>query len=152
MKNSKKQKKAVSVSHTRVATIEEQAKIKAGTHFAKSIASDEELKAGRLRNSSKTMIDAEGKFNEATKMILEANDKLLSEAKRTEVQTKKACASVKSAVNTIKDQLIKVDNILGDNVEFKVRQLERVAEALKTISELSSDSKTMSIVSAMTKN
>ena len=66
-----------------------------------------------------------------------------------EIQGKKACASVKSTVNEIKDQLIKVDSILGDNVEYKIKQLERVASALKTISELSGDNKTMGIVSAM---
>lgn len=135
-------------------SIATQAKLKAGTHFkssdiAEGMAVDDTLGHGRVNNSSRTMEQAAIRFDAATELILSANDRVLSETIRTEKQSKKACASVKSAVNEIRDQLIKVDSILGDNVEHKIQQLERVAAALKIISELSGDSKTMSIVSAM---
>lgn len=159
MKNNRKLKRAVTISDKKemendVSSLEAQAKVKAGTHFKASdvainIASDEELKVGRVRNSTKAMDIATERFNKAMTLVLEANDHLLNETKRMEIQSKKACASVKSTVNEIKDQLIKVDSILGDNVEHKIKQLERVAFALKTINELSGDNKTMNIVSAM---
>lgn len=136
------------------ASLDQIAKVKAGTHFvlseiAEKISGDEELKAGRLIYSSKQMLNAEKEFDKATDRIMAANDRLLKAAKEIEDQSKKACRSVKSTVNEIKDQLIKVDSILGDNVEHKIKQLERVASALKTISELSNDNQTMKIVSAM---
>ena len=157
MKNSKKQKRALRGNEADdVNSLGQQAKLKAGTHFkasdiAKGMAVDDSLNHGRLNSSSKSMDDAANRFNVSMELILEANNRLLDEAKRTEVQSKKACSSVKSMVNEIKDQLIKVDSILGDNVEHKIQQLERVAMALKTISEISSDNKTMAIVSAMVK-
>lgn len=153
MKNNKQNKRA-SEGNGNANTIESQAKLKAGTHFkasdiAEGMAVDNVLGHGRVNNSSKSMEQAAERFDAATSLILSANDRVLNEAIRTEKQSKKACASVKSTVNEIRDQLIKVDSILGDNVEYKIQQLERVAAALKIISELSGDSKTMSIVSAM---
>ena len=155
MKNSKKQKRVLRGNDSdEVNSLESISKLNAGTHFkasdiAKGMSVDDGLEYGRINNSSKSMEDAAKRFNSAMMLILGANDKLLNEAKRTEDQSKKACSSVKSTVNEIKDQLLKVDSILGDNVEHKIQQLERVASALKTISELSGDNKTMSIVSAM---
>ena len=65
MKNNRKLKRVVTVSDKKevdndVSSFEAQAKIKAGTHFKTSdvainIASDEELKVGRVRNSTKAM-------------------------------------------------------------------------------------------------
>jgi hypothetical protein len=137
-----------------VNSVKGMAALKAGTHFkasdvAKSISVEDSLVHGRVNNSSKAMEAASKRFNSATELILESNKKLLAETIKTENAGKKACASVKSTVNQIKDQLLKVDSILGDNVEHKIQQLERVAAALKTISELSGDNKTMKIVSAM---
>ncbi len=155
MKNIKKQNRELRGSEAdNVNSMVEQAKLKAGTHFkasdiAKGMAVDDSLNHVRLNSSSKSMDEAAKRFNTSMELILDANNKLLDESKRTEVQSKRACSSVKSMVNEIRDQLIKVDSILGDNVEHKIQQLERVALALKTISEISSDNKTMSIVSAM---
>tara|TARA_R110000850_G_scaffold235471_1_gene360294 strand:- start:360 stop:860 length:501 start_codon:yes stop_codon:yes gene_type:complete len=132
------------------------AALKAGTHFkasdvAMGMSVEKGLEHGRLNNSSKAMEAATKRFYSATNSILEANDKILAETIRTENIGKKACSSVKSTVNQIKDQLLKVDSILGDNVEHKIQQLERVATALKVISDLSGDDKTMKIVAAMIK-
>ena len=113
------------------------------------ILTDDYTKDSRLKESTKGYKSAEVRCSEAADLLLEINKKLKSEAERTTKASKEACASMKSVVNEIKDQLLKVDSILGDNVEYKIKQLERVAKALKTISELSSDNKTMSIVSAM---
>lgn len=153
MKN-KKQDKRASQNNDDVNSTESLAKLKAGTHFkasdvAKGMAVDDSLEHGRVNNSSKAMTQAADRFNAATELILSSNNKLLAETIRTEKQSKKACASVKSTVNEIRDQLTKVDSILGDNVEHKIKQLERVALALKTISEITGDSKTMGVVSAM---
>ena len=113
------------------------------------LLTDDYTKDSRLKSATKSYKDAELKCSEAANLLLEVNKKLQGEAEKTAKASKKACASVKSTVNEIKDQLIKVDSILGDNVEHKIQQLERVAAALKAISELSGDAKTMSIVSAM---
>lgn len=113
------------------------------------MASDDELVAGRIRNSSKSIESASDRFNKASDVLLSANSNLMKQCIDIESKSKKACAGVKSSVNNIRDQLVKIDSILGDNVEHKIAQLERVAAALKTISELSGDDKTMSIVSAM---
>ena len=113
------------------------------------ILTDDYTKDSRLKSSTKGYKEAETRCSEAADLLLTANKRLMSESEKTTKESKKACASVKSSINSIKDQLLKVDSILGDNVEHKIQQLERVASALKTISELSGDNKTMSIVSAM---
>jgi hypothetical protein len=120
-------------------------------HVAKMMASDNELEVGRVRHSSVAMEQASERFDAATKLIMNANENLQKEALKTEMDSKKACKSVKIAVNEIKDQLNKVDSILGDNVENKITQLERVASALKIIKDLSGDSETMNIVAAIVK-
>lgn len=117
--------------------------------MVKYMSADDELVVGRVRNSSKSMEEASKRFDKASDELLAANSKLLDQCLSIESKSKKACSGVKSSVNGIKDQLIKVDSILGDNVEHKIKQLERVAEALKVIKELSGDQKTMGIVSAM---
>jgi len=113
------------------------------------MAHDKELEIGRVRHSAKHMELATLRFDEAAKLILDANDKLMAQAAKTETESKKACKAAKIAVAEIKDQLNKIDSILGDNVENKIQQLERIAAALTTIKALSGDEKTLTIVSAL---
>ena len=119
--------------------------------IAQAMAYDDELELGRLRHSAKHMEQASGRFNESAKLIFSANKNLMEQARKTETESKKACKSAKIAVAEIKDQLNKIDLILGDNVENKICQLERIAAALKTIKELSADAKTLDIVSVLVK-
>lgn len=120
------------------------------SELAEFMSKDDEIIAGRVRNSSACMESATKRFDESAKAILKANDRLLQSTIDTERLGKAACQGVKSTVNSIKDQLGKVDSILGDNVEHKIKQLERIADALTVIHKLSSDAKTMSAVKAMT--
>ena len=119
------------------------------SEMLKSMSSDDELVAGRLRNSSIAIEAATKRFNKAGDDLLIANSSLMDQCISIENKSKKACAGVKSSVNQIKDQLIKVDSILGDNVEHKINQLERIATALQSINEISQDKATMSIIESM---
>ena len=137
-----------------VTPLEAVALIKAGEgmtqdDFAVMLAQDEQLEVGRITHSSKSMEQASVRFESAKKLIMDANTDLLNEAIRTQQESKKACKAAKIAVAEIKDQLNKVDSILGDNVENKIQQLERIAAALTTIKALSGDEKTLTIVSAL---
>jgi len=109
----------------------------------------ENTKDVRFKASTKAYKDAEALCREAADILLDTHNRLRETSNKTVEVSKKSCASVKSMVNELKDQMLKVDNILGDNVEHKIAQLERIAKALKTINEISKDSNTMMIVKAM---
>lgn len=119
--------------------------------IASAMSYDNELEVGRVRHSAKHMEQATERFNESAKLIMSANKNLMEQAQKTENESKKACKSAKIAVAEMRDQLGKIDLILGDNVENKITQLERIANALTTIQALSGDEKTLSIVSVLTK-
>ena len=110
------------------------AALKAGTHFkatdvAKTVAYDESTSTSKVNSASKAIEESQKRFLVATDQLLDANKRLLDASLKTETAGKKACASVKSTVNQIKDQLVKVDSILGDNVDHKISQLNRVESA-----------------------
>lgn len=118
---------------------------------AKIIATDEHSRISRTKNSTKNMLEVNERFKDTVDLFMETNDKLMKETDLLSKKSKLACSAVKSVVNEVRDQLLKVDSILGDNVEHKITQLERVAVALKTIKELSDDNATMAIVGSITK-
>lgn len=113
------------------------------------IITEDHSKNSRLKKGAKYLLEAEQRYSNAADLLIKTNDRLIVETDALSKKSKQACAAVKSTVNEIKDQLLKVDNILGDNVEHKIKQLERVALALTTISELASDKQTMAVVAAM---
>ena len=117
----------------------------------KELTHEQSFEYGRVNHASKQMEHATKRFDAASDMIQEANKRILAHAKLTEVESKKACKVAKIAVAEIKDQLVKVDSILGDNVESKILQLERVAAALTTIKALSGDESTLEIVASLVK-
>jgi hypothetical protein len=103
----------------------------------------------RVKEATKAYKGAEALCTEAATLLVESTKKMKSATEDAVRTGKKSCASVKTMVNELKDQITKVDSILGDNVEIKVVQLERIAAALATINEISDDKHTMKVVSAM---
>ena len=107
-------------------SLKNQAILNSGQAFDKaevgaSIVENDELVLGRTRFARKSIDESEKRFRDAMDRILDANSNLLDATNEIDKTGKKACSTVKSLVNQVKDQLVKVDSILGDNVEPKVK-------------------------------
>lgn len=137
------------ISTKDMAEIKEKGSRTAGS-VANEIAADEFGRLKQTKDTAKHLIDVNDRYQDAVKMMIVSATSLTNQVDSLKTKSKGACSSVKSIVNEVRDQLTKVDSILGDNVEHKVIQLERVALALKTIKDISGDTATMSIVKSMT--
>ena len=93
---------------------------------------------------------AKKEYSKLAVEVSDANKRFISQIEDVKSSSVLATRAAKSASNEIKDQLIKIENVVG-NVEIKVLQLERIAEAMKVIHAISKDEVTMSAISALSK-
>jgi len=108
----------------------------------------EQIITGHFNSSKKSLKEAEQDYSDAAGKVSGALEVLADNIKLVKLTSTEARRAAKSAMTEIKDQLIKVDNVVG-NVEVKVIQLERIAKAMQTISDLSKDAGVMNTLSAM---
>jgi hypothetical protein len=111
----------------------------------------EQVITGHYNDSKKALKEAAHDYSDAAGRVHSALELLADNIKKLKSTSIEARRAAKSATTEIKDQLIKVDNVVGD-VEIKVLQLERIAKAMQTISDLSKDSGVMNTLNAMSKN
>lgn len=102
----------------------------------------------RYKESSELLADAKKEYSKAAVEVSNAGSDLIEKIEELKKTSKDAQRAAKSAMTEIKDQLGKVDSIVG-NVELRATQLERIAKAMKTISEISKDEVVMRALSSL---
>ena len=135
--------------------LKDQAEIKekqsiASTDLAQILTHDDTHLNSKITKSTKALNDCNDKHIIASDVLLASARKLTEHINNITENSKKNCAKVKNVVNELKDQMVKVDNIVGGNIELKVVQLERIAAAMITIKNLSQDKGVMNVLASMT--
>jgi hypothetical protein len=93
--------------------------------------------------------ETEKKLEKAASDLWDSVTKLSDASNEAVKSTKQICINAKKQVNEVKDQLVKVDNLVGNHIEPKILQLERAAIALKTIHEMSSNPKVYEMLKSL---
>lgn len=94
-----------------------------------------------LKTPAKHFDEATQLYNKSVESLVASLTKLSEKSTECVTVSKKVSGDVKSCANSLKDQLVKLDNLVGNNIEPKIMQLERAAAALTTINEMTKNPK-----------
>ncbi len=110
----------------------------------------EEKASFELRRAEGLLKKAELSYSESATRVSNASQGLLDDVSKLKESTATARKASKSAVSEVKDQLIAVNKVVGD-VELKASQLERIATAMITISDISKDTVVMNAIKSLSR-
>jgi hypothetical protein len=96
----------------------------------------EKVVRNHVKKTAEASVVSAGELEKAAVIMLKALDKVIEVSDKVVTTTKKDTSRCKDMANQLTDQLVRVNKIIGDDFEPKLKQLERLAAALHTLTDL----------------